>query len=251
MAISVAPYDTDPCDHWNLGRTLGKQGRITDAIKELSAALRIAPEFPGVHNDLGRVLELQGKIDEAIKCFRRELELVPTNGDAHFNLGRILLGQKRNSEAVRHLQQAIRSKPRFGAAHLELGHALLAVGDQAGAIRHYRAAFRLMPRSSAAANSLAWNLATSPDANLRNGQEAVLAAVKACRLTKYADPSALDTLAAAHAETGNFREAVRNAEKGVWLARKQGFKELAEEISKRATLYRTGRPYHSGPASQK
>jgi tetratricopeptide (TPR) repeat protein len=251
MAISVAPYDTDPCVHWNLGRTLGKQGRITDAIKELSAALRIAPEFPGVHNDLGRVLELQGKIDEAIKCFRRELELVPDNGDAHFNLGRILLEQKRKSEAVRHLQQAIMSKPRFGAAHLELGHALLAVGDQAGAIRHYRAAFRLMPRSSAAANSLAWNLATSPDASLRNGQEAVRAAVKACRLTKHADPSALDTLAAAYAETGNFREAVRNAEKGVWLARKQGFKELAEEISKRATLYRTGRPYHSGPTSQK
>lgn len=249
MAIRVAPYDTDPGVHSNLGRTLGKQGKIPEAIKELSAALRIAPEFPGVHNDLGRVLELQGKIDEALNCFRRELELVPDNGDAHFNLGRILLKQKRNREAVHHLQQAIRSKPRFGAAHLELGHALLAVGDQAGAIRHYRTAFRLMPRSSAAANSLAWNLATSPDPNLRNGPEAVRAAAKACNLTNYADPSALDTLAAAYAEAGRFREAVQTAEQGIRLASKQGFKQLAEEISRRVMLYKGGRPYRSGPSS--
>jgi hypothetical protein len=57
-------------------------------------------------------------------------------------------------------------------------------------------------------HGLAWNLATGPE-NLRDGKRAITHAKKACELTDYRNPGALETLAAAHAEAGNFKEAVR------------------------------------------
>jgi cytochrome c-type biogenesis protein CcmH/NrfG len=55
--------------------------------------------------------------------------------------------------------------------------------------------------------ALAWLLATHPDKRLRDGKRAVRLARKALALGS-AHPSLLETLAAAHAEAGDFEEAV-------------------------------------------
>ena len=69
-----------------------------------------------------------------------------------------------------------------------------------------------------ALNNLAWVLATSPKAELRNGAEAVRLAERACELTHYGEPLFIGTLAAAYAEAGRFPEAVTTAEKAEQLA---------------------------------
>ncbi len=85
----------------------------------------------------------------------------------------------------------------------------------------------------------AWELATSPDDSARNGAEAVRLAEEACRITDYKDYGAVDTLAAAHAEAGNFDEAVRRGAQAVKLA------EEAEKSSTAARLrgYRNQKPH--------
>jgi tetratricopeptide (TPR) repeat protein len=55
---------------------------------------------------------------------------------------------------------------------------------------------------------------------LRNGAEAVSLATRACEVTGYRDRRALDHLAAAAAESGQFAEAVRAAEQALTLARR-------------------------------
>lgn len=62
-----------------------------------------------------------------------------------------------------------------------------------------------------ALNDLAWLLATCSDAGIRDGRKAVTFAEKAVAMTNRKDPTLptlLDTLAAAHAEAGEFAKAI-------------------------------------------
>ena len=51
----------------------------------------------------------------------------------------------------------------------------------------------------------AWFRATCPNASFRNGQQAVKDAKSACSIIIWKDERMIDTLAAAYAETGDFR----------------------------------------------
>ncbi len=253
MALRVSPSDVEAGLHANYGRVLGKLGDLGDSIYQLRRALEINPECPGANNDLGYALVLTGKTEEAIHYFRTEIRLCPQNQDAHFNLGRACMSlAQAETMKIEHIEEAIREfgaaariMPDWGPAHLELGNALAARGRRAEAISHYRRAVKLMPKNAAAVNSLAWQLSTSPEPRLRNGREALGLAERACRMTGYSDPSALDTLAAAYAETGRFEDAVGTIGRALRVA-KPGT-AIARTIRERLEVYRRGRPFREGP----
>ncbi len=71
------------------------------------------------------------------------------------------------------------------------------------------------PEDDQSHNFLAWLRATCPDASVRDGKEAVSAATKACALTQWKEGNWIDTLAAAWAEAGDFKRAVRFEERAL------------------------------------
>jgi membrane associated rhomboid family serine protease len=87
-------------------------------------------------------------------------------------------------------------------------------------------------------NSVAWQLATSPHDDVRDGAQAVIHATRACELDGWKNPAYLDTLAAAHAETGNFPEAEK------WMQRAlQNPQEHTDILKKHLKVFRSGKPW--------
>jgi tetratricopeptide (TPR) repeat protein len=95
------------------------------------------------------------------------------------------------------------------------------------------------PSHAPAYNTLAWVWATSPDASQRDGRKAVEYANKACELSGWKNAGYLSTLAAAYAEAGNFKEAIRWQNKALDLSRG----EDAAKLRPRVELYQAGKPY--------
>ena len=103
------------------------------------------------------------------------------------------------------------------------------------------------PNSPLALNNLACLLATSSDPLMRNGEEAVGLAEKACALTQYTNSSTLSTLAAAYAEAGRFDEAVALAEKSCAVAASRGETTIVAGNQQMLTAFRQKRAFHTVP----
>ena len=133
--------------------------------------------------------------------------------------------------------------PRDLEARKSLAFAWLAMRRVKDALGEFREMLRQDPNETVALNSLAWLMATYPDAAIRNGPEAVKLAQQAVSLEKGDQPVLLDTLAASYAEVGRFKEAVETAGRAQAAALRQGDKQLSGSIQEHLELYRAGKPY--------
>ena len=82
-----------------------------------------------------------------------------------------------------------------------------------------------------AQTALGWTFATSADPRLRNGSNAVLFAEKAATATSRTNTTALETLAAAYAETGDFDKASKDD-------------SANQDYATRLKLYESKKAYH-------
>ena len=216
-----------------------------DTESHIRRMFAMAPNSTVLHNFSGIVLYRQGKIEQAIAEFRKTLQLDGDNRRAHNNLG-ILLAERGDLDgAIAHFLKVTELDPNNDRAHHNLGQAYYSTGQISSAIRHYRESLRLMPASPATLSGLSWILATSREEEFRNGIEAVRLAERACELTNYRNAETLRTLAAAHAEAGQFTAAVEAAQKAVDLYLVSGDQRRAAHTAQMQQLYKAGRPYRA------
>jgi len=159
------------------------------------------------------------------------------------NQGVMLTALGRTSEAIARYERAIEAQPSNITARQNLAYLLLRTGRHREATAAFREALRLAPNDTAMSNGLAWVLATARDASLRDGAEAVALAERVVSATGRRDANALDTLAAALAESRRYDEAHAAAEEALAVARASGDSALAVEIGGRAALYARRQPY--------
>jgi protein O-mannosyl-transferase len=265
--------------HTNIGLVLFQKGQIDDAIAHYRSALQIQPDWWDAEYNLGTALSAKGQVDEAIPHSEKAVAMRPTDPDAQVSLANLLFQKGRINEAIAHYQKAITVRPDDFLARYGLGHALLEKGeldsaiqacrsalllrpldadchttlaialeekgDPAEAIQHYNKALELEPKSIPTLTNLAWLLATSQDASLRDGLKAVELAKQSDRLVGGTNALVLRTLAAAYAENGEFANAIRTARSAMQLARVHGEGSLITDLDQQIALYELGMPYRA------
>ena len=85
------------------------------------------------------------------------------------------------------------------------------------AIADYTQAIRIDPKDANAYGNLAWLLSTCGTKGVRDGKKSIELATKACELSQWNNAECLESLAAAHAELGNFKEAVKCQKQAIKL----------------------------------
>ena len=137
------------------------------------------------------------------------------------------------------------SGPQLAAAYATRGELYSAIGAHQAAVEDLDKALASGSRDAEVYNTLAWLLATSTQDALRNAQRAKELALTACELTRYQEPNYVDTLAAAHAEAGEFDDAIRFQQRA--LESPEFEKRFGKEGRNRLELYAARRPYREGP----
>jgi Flp pilus assembly protein TadD len=223
-------------------------GRLDKAIEAYRRVLELRPDHDEAHANLGVLLAGRGQFDRAVAHYNESLRVRGDRAEVHSNLAIALAQKGQIPQAVDHLRQALRLKPDYPEAHNNLASLLIGMGQFARAADHLREALRIDPAQPAVLESLAWLYATCPQDSVRNGSEAVRLAQQLCQLTDD-NPSALDTLAAAYAEVGEFAWAVAVAQRAVSAAVERGQSDLAMAFEVRRRLYRAGQPFREPGSS--
>jgi len=228
----------------DLARELGQQGRHEEAIQAWQRVLALQPDDAGAESNLGVALAKAHREREAVAHLEKALTLNPIDALAHSNLGGVLAGLGEIDAAIAHFRKALAIAPNSASAHYNLGMALYTGrGDAIGALAQWRAVLRLDPDSVPALTRTAWVLATDTEAGVRAGAEALRLARRATQLSGAHNADALDALAAAEAENGQFPEAVRVGRQALEAAVRERDGQLAESIRNRISFYETGKPF--------
>ena len=228
--------------YYNLGNALVEQGKLPEAIQNYQRALQLKPDFAEAYYNLGVALVEQRNLPEAIQNYERALQLKPDYADAYNNLGVARARQGRLAEAIQNYERALQLKPNNADACYNMGVALVGQGNLLDAIQNYERAIQLKPNYVKALTNLAYLLATSEDAQLRNGARAVTLSEQADELTGSKNPVVLATLAAAYAEEGRYPEAVEAANRAIERAIAQGNSALVRTLELQVTLYKANKP---------
>ena len=239
-AIAIDPANANA--YYNMGVTLSGLGRIQDAVRQLRKALQLNPGHFSARYNLANILMALRRPDLAVAEYKRTLDINSNHYNARNNMGFALFQLGRYEGAEEHYRAAIEINPQRGEAHYGLAMVNMRTGRPKNAVSHFRKVVELDPDHDLAGNTLAWILATHSDPDVRDGAEAVRLAEAVCRRTSYRNPAFVATLAAAHAETRRFGEAVRTCEKALELARAANNTALTETIGAHLESFRKNQP---------
>ncbi len=216
-----------------------ERGRPDVSLADFEKAVKADPNNARAYCCRAMAYRNLGNSSKALAEFEEAIARDSKDSSPFRERAQLYYQQKKFDRAIGDASEAIRRESKDGKAHITRGLAYARTGESVKAGEDFAQAVRLAPADSGAHNSLAWHLATCPEERLRDGPKGLEHASRACELTHWKNAGMLDTLAAAHAECGQFPEAIKWQTKALELANKR----QTEEFRRRLQMYQTKRPY--------
>ena len=218
----------------------GNAAAVDDALAKLTEAIAAAPEDAILRRQRGLVFFEVGEYALALSDLSEAIRIAPDDADTYVARAHAWFIQGADDVAIKDYTQALeRHVEAAPEAYAGRGNAYESLGAIGNAVSDYEEAVRRDPNEVDTLMQLAWILATHPAQQYRNGQRAVELAIRAVALTDGRHWRALDVMAAACAEAGNFEDARKYAQWSIDLVPA----DMREAVRKRSTLYRSDQPY--------
>jgi tetratricopeptide (TPR) repeat protein len=180
----------------------------------------------------------QGKLEEATKEFERAISIDAKKGLAYSCRAKVYIAKGMLKEAIADYSTAIRLEPK-GDDYMRRAELYYATEQYEQCLRDYEGA-NLLKGDIESLICYANVLSSCPSAKVRNGKKALKTASDLCKITEFKNSEALDALATAYAENGQFDEAVKYEKKATSLNSRPLFAHKLE-------LFEQGKPYRTAP----
>ncbi len=200
------------------------------------------PESVPILMKLNHVLGSLDRDDERFEILTRVIEIAPETANAYSDLAHIVFKRGDSAEAERLLAASLSVDPCVASPRATLAHLAAQRSDRGRQLQWLREGIEQCPREDGILNNYAFALATNPDAEHRDGEQALRIAQEITQGDHGRRPDYLDTLACAHAEVGDFASAVRVAEQALALLDAQADPALVAAASARLEQFRAGQP---------
>jgi len=211
------------------------------ALADLETVLEQEPDLPAALELRGLLAAERQDYSAAILDFRRLAARNPDDTAVIGQLGMLYLAAKQPREAIKRFTRALEIDADNFPCRRGRSDAAISIGDHPAALADLEKAHALRPDDSGVLNNLAWLLATSPDADLRDGKRAIELATKACEETEWKEAHIISTLAAAHAETGDFDSARKFSRQAVEKGAADD--EVKEQLEAELASYEAAKPW--------
>jgi tetratricopeptide (TPR) repeat protein len=237
IAIRLEPRSAEAYN--NRGFMYTEKGDFDQALKDFDYAIGLDPNYAAAYDNRGLVWSANEQYDKAIADHTTAIRLDPKNSHYYNNRGNVYSATGDYVKAIEDFNEAIRLDPQEAVAYNNRGNARYFLKLYDKALSDFAEAIRLDPTDPVAYNSRAVLRGTCPDEKNRDGQQAVEDATRACELTEWKDSEAIETLAAAYAEAGDFSKAVEWQTRAIEISDQDDKTELQARLE----LYKSDKPY--------